>query len=309
MTGLRVAAEDYLALRRALGFKLIEAERMLTSFVSHLESRGAPTVTVELALEWATLPRQAKPWWWRQRLSIVRGFARYLQAFDPSAEVPPTGIIYSPVPHAIPYVFSENELTALLRAAGALRPPLRGATYRALVGLLAVTGMRVGEAIALDDDDVEPQDAVVIVRHGKWDKSRELVVHPSTANALSDYRRARQRSCPRPKSGAFFVSTLGTRLHYSNVCAVFRRLVREMDLVAPGPGLRPPRLHDLRHRFAIVTLLEWHRQGVDVQPRLPVLSTYLGHTNPKDTYWYLCATPELLGLAAERLEKTWELLA
>lgn len=134
-------------------------------------------------------------------------------------------------------------------------------------------------------------------------------MHPSTATALSDYRQARQRSFPRPKSDAFFVSTLGTRLHYSNVSAVFRRLVQEMGLAAPQPGHRPPRLHDLRHRFAIVTLLEWYRQGLDVQPRLPLLSTYLGHTNPRDTYWYLSATPELLGLAAQRLEQTWELLS
>ena len=147
-----------------------------------------------------------------------------------------------------------------------------------------MTGMRVGEAIALDDDDVVPEDAVVVVRDGKWGKSRELVVHPSTAKALSDYRSARRRRCPRPKTAAFFVSTRGTRLHYSNVCAVFRRLTDEMGLKARPPGDRPPRLHDLRHRFAITSLLEWHRQGVDIQPRLPVLSTYLGHTNPRDTY-------------------------
>ena len=284
MTDLHAATSDYLALRRALGFKLVEAERMLGSFVEHLGARGASTVTVELALEWATLPRQAKPWWWRQRLSAVRGFARYLQAFDPEAEVPPIGLIYSPVPHATPYVFSEDELVALLRGAGSLRPPLRGATYRALIGALAVTGMRVGEAIALDDDDVVPEDAVVVVRDGKWGKSRELVVHPSAAKALSDYRSARRRRCPRPKTAAFFVSTRGTRLHYSNVCAVFRRLTDEMGLKARPPGDRPPRLHDLRHRFAITSLLEWHRQGVDIQPRLPVLSTYLGHANPRDTY-------------------------
>ena len=184
------------------------------------------------------------------------------------------------MPHATPYVFSEDELVALLRAAGSLRPPLRGATYRALIGALAVTGMRVGEAIALDDDDGVPEDAVVVVRDGKWGKSRELVVHPSAAKALSGYRSARRRRCPRPKTAAFFVSTRGTRLHYSNVCAVFRRLTDEMGLKARPPGDRPPRLHDLRHRFAITSLLEWHRQGVDVQPRLPVLSTYLGHANP-----------------------------
>jgi integrase/recombinase XerD len=309
MTDLRAVADEYLALRRALGYKLVEAERMLGQFVDHLDRCGASTVTVELALEWATLPRHAKPWWWCQRLSVARGFARYLQAFDPSAEIPPTGIIYSPVPHATPYVFSGDELVVLLHAAGTLSPALRGATYRTLLGILAVTGMRVGEAIALDDDDVDLDDAVVIVRHGKWGKARELVLHPSTVEALGDYRRARRRCCPRPKTAAFFVSTVDTRLHYSNVCVVFRRLTEEMGLTAARPGGRPPRMHDLRHRFAIVTLLEWYRQGVDVQPRLPLLSTYLGHVHPRDTYWYLSATPELLGLAAKHLDEAWRFLS
>ena len=274
-----------------------------------MEGRGASTVTVELALEWATLPRQAKPWWWRQRLSAVRGFARYLQAFQADAEIPPTGVIYSPVPRATPYVFGDDELTALLRAAEDLLPALRGATYRSLIGLLAVTGMRVGEAIGLDDDDVVPGEAVVIVRHGKGGKRRELVVHPSTAQALTEYRQIRQGSCPRPTTPAFFVSTRGTRLHHSNILLVFRRLIDELGVATTPRCGRPPRLHDLRHRFAIVSLLEWYRQGVDVQPRLPVLSTYLGHVNPADTYWYLSATPELLALAAERLENAWAVLA
>lgn len=261
MTDLRAAARDYLTLRRSLGLKLIEAERMLDSFLDHLDCRGASTVTIELALEWATLPSHAKPWWWRQRLSAVRGFARYLQAFDPGSEIPPTGLIYSPVPRATPHVFEDDELAALLKAAEELRPALRGATYRSLIGLLAVTGMRVGEAIALDDDDVAPDDAVIIVRHGKGGKRRELVVHPSTAEVLAEYREIRQRSCPRPKTAAYFVSTRGTRLHHSNILLVFRRLIDELHLATRLRGGRPPRLHDLRHRFAIVSLLEWYRQG------------------------------------------------
>lgn len=301
MTDLRAAADGYLALRRAVGFKLIEAERMLASFVAHLESRGISTITVELALEWATLPQQATPWWWCQRLSVVRGFARYLQALDPATEIPPTGLIDSPVPHAIPYLFSDDELAAVMRAARRLNPPLRGATYPTLIGLLAVTGMRIGEAIALDEDDIDLEDGVLIVRQGKWGKSRELVLHPTTVQALAVYRRTRRRYCPRPTTTAFFVSTVGTRLHYSNVCAVFRRLTQEAGLHRRTDRCRP-RLHDLRHRFAITTLVRWYREGIDVQPRLPALSTYLGHVNPADTYWYLSATPELLGLAAQRLE-------
>ena len=309
MTDLRAAARDYLTLRRALGLKLVEADRMLDSFLEHLERRGASTVTVELAVAWAILPRQAKPWWWRQRLSAVRGFARYLQAFDPGTQIPPTGLIYSPVPRATPYLFEADEIVAILKAAEALRPALRGATYRTLIGLLAVTGMRVGEALALDDDDVAPDDAVVIVRHGKGGKSRELVVHPSTAEVLAEYREIRQSSCRRPKTSAFLVSTRGTRLHHSNVLLVFRGLINILGLATNVRGGRPPRLHDLRHRFAIVSLLDWYRQGVDVQARLAVLSTYLGHAHPADTYWYLSATPELLALAAQRLENAWAVLA
>jgi integrase len=184
-------------------------------------------------------------------------------------------------------VFGEDEVLAVLKAAEGLRPALRGATYRSLIGLLAVTGMRVGEAMGLDDDDVALDDAVITVRHGKGGKCRELVVHPSTAEVLAEYREIRLSSCPRPKTSAFFVSTRGTRLHHSNVLLVFRRLTDELGLATRLPGGRPPRLHDLRHRFAIVSLLEWYRQGVDVQPRLALLSTYLGHAHPADTYWYL----------------------
>jgi integrase/recombinase XerD len=308
MSDLRAAAGEYLALRRSLGARLVEAERMLNGFVGYLEARGASTVTIELALEWATLPRQATAWWWRQRLSAVRGFARYLQAFDPDAEVPPTGLIYSPVPRATPYVFKDDEIVGLLAAAAELQPALRGATYRAFLGLLAVTGMRVSEAIALDDEDVGTSEALIMVRHGKGGKERELLVHPSAAGVLGEYRQIRRCACPRPKTTAFFISTRGTRLHYSNVLLVFRQLLGELGLSAGGSQGRPPRIHDLRHRLAIISLLGWYRDGLDVQPRLPVLSTYLGHKNPADTFWYLSATPELLALAARRLENAWTVL-
>lgn len=307
MTDVRAVAQEYLALRRSLGVKLVEAERMLNGFLDHLEARGASTVTVELALEWATLPREATPWWWRQRLSAVRGYARYLQAFDPRAEVPPTGLIYSRVPRATPYVFKDDELVRLLSAASKLRPALRGATYRTLLGLLAVSGMRVSEAFGLDDCDVDTDEALIVVRHGKCGKERELVVHPSTADALDEYRRVRRRFA-QPKAPAFFVSTRGTRLHYSNVLLVFHQLLDEVGVGATQANGRSPRLHDFRHRFAITSLLGWYRDGLDVQRHLPVLSTYLGHAHPADTYWYLSATPELLAMAVRRLEDAWAVL-
>jgi integrase len=281
---------------------------MLNSFLDHIESRGTSTVTVELVLEWATLPREATPWWWRQRLNAARGFARYLQAFDPSTEVPPIGLIYSPAPRATPYVFEDAELLSLLEAAAKLRPALRGATYRTLLGLLAVTGMRIGEAIALDDADVVVEESLIAVQHGKGGTQREIVAHPSVAEVLGEYREIRRVSCPEPTTSAFFVSTRGTRLHYSNISLVWHDLLDELGLGAAQHDGRPPRLHDFRHRFAITSLIGWYRDGLDVQPRLPVLSTYLGHTNPADTYWYLSATPELVVLAAGRLENAWTVL-
>ena len=305
MTELRAAAVEYLALRRALGFKLTQAERILRSFIGHLEQQGTATITTQAALEWAALPRQARPWWWRQRLSVVRGFARYLQAFDPSTEVPPAGLIPSPVPHAVPYVFSDTEVLALIAAAGRLEPALRQATYQALIGLLAVTGMRVGEAIALDTSDTDLAEGLLVVRHAKFGKSRELILHPTTTQALARYQQARQQHCPQPVSPAFFVSAAGARLAYETVNRVFRRLTHTAGLPSQASG-RHPRLHDFRHSFAVRTVAGWHAAGLDAGPLLPTLSTYLGHAEPADTYWYLTATPELLGRAAQRLETSLE---
>ncbi|GAA4984718.1 integrase [Nonomuraea thailandensis] len=304
MTDFQAAAEQYLALRRALGFKLTQSQRMLNSFTRYLHEQEAAVITTQIALEWSVLPAQASRWWWRQRLSVVRGFARYLQAFDPATEIPPTGLIYSPVPRAIPYAFSEYDVAALMTAAGALDPPLRAATYRTLIGLVAITGMRIGEAIALDDDDVRPHDRLIVVRDTKFGKSRQLVIHPTAAAALADYARTRQHHRPHPVTSAFFVSTVGTRLHYPNVSALFRRLAGQAGL--SHPDNRSPRMHDLRHGFAMTTLAGWHADGIDAEPLLPVLSAYLGHATPAGTYWYLSATPGLLGQAARRLEASTE---
>jgi integrase/recombinase XerD len=305
MIELRAAAAEYLALRRALGFKLTQAERILGSFISHLEQQGTVTITTQVALEWAAQPRQAQPWWWRQRLAVVRGFARYLQAFEPSTEVPPAGLIRSPVPHAIPHVFSDADVAALMQAAGRLEPPLRQATYQTLIGLLAVTGMRAGEAIALDAGDADLAQGLLVVRHAKFSKTRELVLHPTTTQSLACYHRSRQQHCPHPVSPAFFVSAAGARLAYPTVNRVFRRLAHTAGLPSRAGG-RHPGLHDFRHSFAVRTVAGWHAAGLEAGPLLPALSTYLGHVEPADTYWYLTATPELLGRAAQRLERFLE---
>lgn len=304
MTDFRKAAADYLALRRALGFKLAQPGRILVSFAGYLHEHGAERITVAVALEWAVLPADASRWWWQQRLGVVRGFARYLQAFDPATEIPPPGLLHSPAPRVAPPVFSEGELAALMDAAGTLVQPLRAATYRTMIGLVAVTGMRVGEAIALDDADVDPAGRLIVIRDGKFGKSRQLVVHPTTAEALAGYSQARTEHFPRQASGAFFVSTKGTRLHYPNVSALFGKLARQAGLACRNG--RSPRMHDLRHSFAMTTLAGWHAAGADAGPLLPALSAYLGHADPAGTYWYLSASPDLLGQAARRLENSME---
>jgi integrase len=257
-------------------------------------------ITTALAVEWATLPQGTTTQWWAHRLSYVRGFARYAHSLDLRHEVPPTDVI--PVSsHRKPvYLYSEADVMALMAAAEELKEPLRALTYSTLIGLVAVTGMRVGEAIALDRSDVDGDEAVLTIRHSKFGKSREVVVHPTTVDALRRYDRKRRGEFPRTACPAFFLSLRGKRLIYQNVHRTFFRLVDRAGLSDREP--RRPRIHDLRHSFASRTLSEWYREGVDVERRLPLLSTYLGHVDPSTTYWYLSSAPELMGLAGKRLE-------
>jgi integrase/recombinase XerD len=302
MTVLRDAVADYLTIRRALGFKLVEHERLLNNFASFLEQADAGTITTELALTWASRTRGTEGWK-AARLSVIRGFAGYLRTIDPATEIPPTGILIHRKHYAIPYLYSEEEIGRLLAEAAALRPPLRAATYYTLLGLLAVTGMRIGEALRLDRDDIDLDAGVLTIRLTKFGKSRQLPLHPSTVQALARHDRQRDELCPRPRGPSFFVSTRGNRPDKSAVQYVFRGLRRRAGIERPR-GSPQPRLHDIRHAFAVQTLLDWHRSGVDVQARMLWLSTYLGHTEPSDTYRYLTAAPELLALAAKRLEAT-----
>lgn len=300
MTGLQSALADYLQLRRQLGFTLDRPARWLASFADYAEAHGPGYVTTELALAWAAQPPGADRSWHAARLSAVRLFARYLQARDPRTEVPAAGLLPGGSRRAEPYLYSAAEITALMTAAGAIGAPLRAATYQTLIGLLAVTGMRVGEAISLDCCNADLDAGVITVRQGKFGKSRQLPLHPSAVTALDAYARIRDEAFSRPGTPAFFVSLAGTRLIYKNVHRTYHRLVL-------AAGLRPrsarcrPRIHDLRHSFAVATLIGWYRDGGDVAARLPLLSTYLGHADPDDTYWYLEAAPELLTLAAARL--------
>ncbi len=303
MSGLADAVADYLAVRRALGFKLVAAGQLLPKFVAWCERADIETVTLEAAVGWAREPVHGGPGWWSKRLEVVRGFARYLHAQDARHVVPPTDLIPAPPCRPTPYLYSAAEVAALLGAAQALRHPFRAATYATLVGLLAVTGMRVGEAIRLDRTDVEWGEGVLTVRSSKFGKSREIVLHPSTVEALRAYDRARAQVGPRPGCGAFFVSTRGTRLGYGHVQRTFHDLTQVAGL-GPRSARCRPRLHAMRHTFAVDTLLDWYRAGLDVEVRMHALSTYLGHSDPAHTYWYLSAAPELLALATERLERS-----
>jgi len=302
MSPLRQALVDYLRIRRALGYKLERAGKLLPQFLDYLEQTGAEIVTVERALAWATLPAGGSARWWAFRLSIVRGFAAYLQTLEPATEVPPKDLLAGRSPRATPYLYTDEEVAALLAAASTLRSSLRVATYRTLIGLLAVTGLRVGEAIRLDRGDLDLKHDLLVVRNSKFGKSREVPLHPSTLRALRDYLRLRDRAHPTSSVPALFISPAGTRLLYCNVHATFRQLRQRAGLQQRSASCRP-RIHDLRHSFAIRTLLDGYRDDGDVQPRLSLLATYLGHVNPDSTYWYLSAAPELLALAGQRLER------
>lgn len=300
MSSLHDHVEDYLRLRRSLGFKLERAGRLLPQLVTYLEAAGTATVTADLAVAWARLPQTARPNHWAARLTVARGFARYLQTIDPETEVPPTGVFPARRHRPAPFLWSDADIGRLLEQARALRPQLRAATHETLFGLLAVTGMRIGEAIGLDRGDVDLGAGVITIREAKFDRSRLVPLHPTVTEALTRYAAQRDRLCPTPPSSAFFLSSVGTALNRSGVAKTLRRITTTMGIRTESVH---PRAHDLRHSFAVHTLIRWHRSGVSIDERIGMLSAYLGHISPADTYWYLSAVPELMELAAQRLEQ------
>ena len=303
MTPLRQALTDYLAMRRALGYQLARAEKLLGQFLAFLEHRGETHVRTDSAVAWATQPTATSPRAWAaMRLSVVRGFAQHLSTIDPATEIPPTDLLPWRARRATPYFYTGDELIALMTAATTLRTSHRVATYQTLIGLLAVTGMRVGEAVALDRHDFDLEAGLLIVRHGKFGKARELPLRASAVAAVNQYIHRPDRPHTAARTSALLVSTAGTRLLVCNVQRTFRTLVRRAGLHPHSTACRP-RPHDLRHRFAVCTFLDTYREGKDPEARLSLLSTYLGHVDPTYTYWYLSAAPELLQLAADRLQQ------
>lgn len=307
MRSLRAGAEDYLTLRRGLGFKLKRPARFVRSFVESLEKRGETRITTKLALEWATQPQHLQPAEWAARLSGVRAFARYWISADATTEIPPEGLLPFRARRAKPYLYSELEVQRLLEEARRMPSQfsLHPLTYHCLFGLLAVTGLRISEALNLESRDVNWAEGVLTIRTSKFGKSRLVPLHPTTKDVLAHYVVQRiQRFRDRP-TAVFFPSKTGARLDAGQVRRTFYRVSRLIGIRGASAS-HGPRLHDFRHRFAVETLLRWYRSGEDVGQRLPILSTYLGHVHVTDTYWYLSNTPELMAAAGDCLEKRWE---
>jgi integrase/recombinase XerD len=311
MNTLREAVGTYLDMRRGLGFKLRDAGRALADFVSFLDEHHASYITQALALAWAQQPSHTQPAHWAQRLSFARGFARYRSATDPRTQIPSQGLLPFQPKRARPFLYSDDNIRNLLRAALRIecryeRGKLRPWVYYCLFGLLSVSGLRLGEACNLELQDVDLKTAVLTIRGAKFGKDRLVPLHRSTCAVLAKYIAKRQRHWKgRAVSSYLFVSSWGNRLDTGDVHRTFYTLSKQIGLRGPSDKYGP-RIHDLRHRFATMTLLRWYRSGKDVERRLPFLSAYLGHVHVSDTYWYLSAWPELMQQAMSRLEQCWE---
>ncbi len=306
MSGLSEALKSYLDTRRALGFELRTPARYLRTFVAFLDERGASYITTDMAVSWAKQPLDGKPASWARRLGIVRQFAAWRRTVDPRTEVPPTELLPHRYRRKPPYIYSDAEIVRLVEAASQLPSSkgLRGETYSTIFGLLAATGMRVSEAVGLERRDVDLEAAILSIRRTKFGKSRLVPLHDSVREALREYAQVRDHLLPTTTTPAFFISERASPITHWGTRYNFAKVSRQIGLRAPAGGYRHghgPRLHDLRHRFAVQTLVEWYRAGCDVERELPKLSTYLGHVHVTDTYWYIEAVPELLRLATERL--------
>ena len=307
MTSLTVRLEHYIAARRSLGFDLSFAERVLRRFTAFADSEGADHITVDLFLRWKKHYGSAHNNTWCARLSMVRVFASWLQGSDPRTEVPPPGLICGKPRRPRLFIFTEDQIAGIVTEAARLSSGygLRGWTCSTLFGLIAVTGLRVSEALGLDDEDADLDQAVLTVRHGKNGKSRLIPISECAAERLAAYRAERNRILG-ANPAAFFLLEGGER---PTDCAArynFALVCQRIGLRQPQPFNkhgRGPRIHDLRHTFAVHTIMDWYRRGLDPDREMLKLSTYLGHSKPELTYWYIEAIPELLQLACERAER------
>src|ERR1700687_4091807 len=311
MNTLRQAIQEYLSMRRDLGFKLREAGKYLLDFAAFMQRRRASYITRVLALAWAQQPLNAQPACSAQRVSFVRGFARYRSATDPRTQIPPQGLLPFQPKRARPYLYSDEEVRILLHAALKMpcrweRGKLRPWIYHCLFGLLSVSGLRLGEARNLELQDVDLKAGVLTIRGAKFGKTRLVPLHASTCTVLADYIARRQRHWKaRAVSTYLFVSSRGNRLDSGDIHRTFYALSRQVGLRGPSAS-RGPRLHDMRHRFATNTLVRWYKSGKDPERYMPLLSAYLGHGHVADHQWYLRGSPELMREAMRGLERRWE---
>lgn len=303
--------DDYIAERRQLGFQLHSLDTLLAGFARYVASqhhRGP--LTVELMANWARQDKwhRGTPGTWAVRLAKVRHFARYLKQFEPDTEIPDE-FIFGPEPGRVaPHIYHDEEIVELLAAASRLGPPgsLRPATFATLFGLMASTGLRISEAIHLLDADVDLKRGILTIRQTKFAKSRQLPIHPSTVAALARYRRQRARHVPTTADTPFLIGSRGTRLGQPigerQAHRVFNALRNSLGWINRGAHAAP-RLHDLRHTFAVQRVMLWHAEGIDVDQRMLALSTYMGHAKIVYTYWYLTAVPELMAIAASKFAR------
>lgn len=302
---LRQHAGDYLQMRRRLGYQLQTTGALVRRFADHCDAAGITLVTIQVAADWAAAPADRSSRYRWLRLNAVRGFAGYLHAIDPSHQVPAPGLLPSRYRRPVPYVLSEPELGALRSATATLRPHVQAVTYRTLIGLMEVTGIRPCEAIRMESTDIDPAAGVMTV-HGKGGKQRLLPLHPTAVAALADYASLRDQAFPSRTDPGFFTGPAGTRLTVQQAGQVFTRLAAAAGLPearaqgrAAAPGVRRrPTLVSLRHTFTVTTLAGWLSDGTSVEPNLPLLSAWLGHKDPRSTYWYIEAVPELLQAAS-----------
>lgn len=296
---LHQAVECYLATRRSFGFALVREGFELHGLVRYAEQvNHTGALTTQLAIQWAQQPQAADRLYWAIRLNIVRRFAQFWRAYDPRTEIPPGDLFGPTCRRRAVHVYTAQERGHLLAAAAELGHlhPLRGRVFCTLLGLLDCTGLRIGEALGLNDQDVDWSAGVLTVRHAKYGHARLIPVQPSTLEALQHYQTLRNKALGPRVAPAFFVTVGGKPLGYSGVSQVFRSLCRRLGWIQPPV----PRLHDLRHTFAVRTLVNWYQSGQPIGPKIWTLSTYLGHRHLADTYWYLTAVPELMQLCQQR---------
>ncbi len=313
MNTLRQAVDEYLTMRRSLGFKMRDPGCLLPKFATFMEKHDAAFITQELALSWAQQPVNAQISTWAQRLSHVRMFARFRYSSDPRTQIPSAGILPFKPKRARPYLYTDDEVSKLLELSLSLPQhyktcALLPRVYHCVLGLLSVTGLRLGEVTHLQLSDVDLDAALLTIRSAKYGKSRLIPLHITTCQVLEDYiNRRQQHFANQTVSDYVFVSSKGNRVDDAQVRRIFYQLSRQIGLRS-STASRGPRLHDFRHRFATNTLLSWYRADKDPERLLPILSAYLGHVHVADTQWYLENSPELMREAMHRLETRWEVL-